>query len=279
MRLIHQEGYSLTVLWEEVPLLVYNYSQEFAKPFIHPLYAPGGLVLTQNSPSDHPHHRGVFVAWADVSGYDFWSEEKQPDPKKRGRILHQGFQSLRAKRDIALFEPIHRWLTPEGEEVLIEHPKWTVYAPEDPDWYLIDVELVYTSEKEVCFNTPPSYGGLALQLSSEIRGGLILNARDRVGVAGTYGCRAEWCGYAGQTREGRWVGLVVFDHKGNPRHPTFWFVKDEPSGFLSPAFTYAQAYLLQPNQPLRLRYRIAIHSSEPDFIEIQQQYTSYIWST
>lgn len=278
MRLVHQEGWSLTILWEDTPLLVYNYSQEFAKPFIHPLYAPGGFVLTQKGPPDPPYHRGVFVAWADVNSYDFWSEEKQPDPGKRGRILHQSFRSL-VEGDRAIFEPIHHWLTPEGEAILMERQKWTLYPPEDPDWYLIDVELEYTSEEEVSFNSPPSYGGLTLWLSSEIKRGLILNARDRRGISCTHGCQAEWCGYAGRTSEGRWVGLVIFDHKANPRHPTFWFIKDGPFSFLSPAFTYAQTYLLQPDQPLRLRYRIAIHSGEPDFIEIQQQYTSYIWST
>lgn len=34
--------------------------------YIHPLYAPGGKLLTVNAPADHAHHRGVFWGWHQI---------------------------------------------------------------------------------------------------------------------------------------------------------------------------------------------------------------------
>ncbi len=31
--------------------------------YIHPLYAPNGDTLTEESPADHPYHRGIFWSW------------------------------------------------------------------------------------------------------------------------------------------------------------------------------------------------------------------------
>lgn len=33
------------------------------KNYIHPLIAPGGACITEDAPSDHLHHRGIFWAW------------------------------------------------------------------------------------------------------------------------------------------------------------------------------------------------------------------------
>lgn len=34
--------------------------------FVHPLWSPGGAVITEDAPADHVHHRGVFWAWRRV---------------------------------------------------------------------------------------------------------------------------------------------------------------------------------------------------------------------
>jgi hypothetical protein len=43
--------------------------------YFHPVATPNGVVLTEVAPSDHPHHRGVFLAWVEMHGAvsgDFW---------------------------------------------------------------------------------------------------------------------------------------------------------------------------------------------------------------
>src|SRR5262245_37976541 len=43
--------------------------------YIHPLNTPSGKTVTEVAPADHPHHRGVFLAFMDMKGElpgDFW---------------------------------------------------------------------------------------------------------------------------------------------------------------------------------------------------------------
>src|SRR4029079_7586012 len=72
------------------PFTTYRYlpKGEFpikARPFFYPVLGPGGVNMTRHFPmrkdvdgdkTDHPHHRGLWVAFGDVNGTDNWSEEK-----------------------------------------------------------------------------------------------------------------------------------------------------------------------------------------------------------
>ena len=41
----------------------------------------------------------------------------------------------------------------------------------------------------------------------------------------TWGKRAKWCDYHGPV-EGKIMGVAILDHPQNPRHPTWWHVRD-----------------------------------------------------
>src|SRR5262249_17256350 len=40
-----------------------------------------------------------------------------------------------------------------------------------------------------------------------------------------WGKRAKWVDASGEI-EGRKLGVAIFDHPGNPRHPTWWHARD-----------------------------------------------------
>ena len=57
------------------PVMVFNYGPQLAPGvaedrrrccYIHPYYSPSGVVLTDDFPKDHLHHRGIFWAWPQV---------------------------------------------------------------------------------------------------------------------------------------------------------------------------------------------------------------------
>jgi hypothetical protein len=67
------------------PVFAYNEGMQLAPGvpedrrrccYVHPLYAPNGVVVTDDFPADHYHHRGLFWAWPVVSvgkeTYDLW---------------------------------------------------------------------------------------------------------------------------------------------------------------------------------------------------------------
>ncbi len=74
-----------TVMDGVKPVLVYNFSTvpvpvgvtgQYAvarSDYIHPLYGPDGEVLTKDYSPEHPHHRGLYWAWPEVT----WKGEKR----------------------------------------------------------------------------------------------------------------------------------------------------------------------------------------------------------
>ncbi|MCF6523951.1 PmoA family protein [Streptomyces sp. JJ36] len=42
------------------------------RPYLHPVTTPGGVVVTEEYPPDHPHHLGAGMAVADVDHRNFW---------------------------------------------------------------------------------------------------------------------------------------------------------------------------------------------------------------
>ncbi len=68
------------------PVFVYNYGMMLKEGvaqdrtrccYLHPVYAPNGVVITDDFPEDHPHHRGINWAWpvvtVDGKTYDLWT--------------------------------------------------------------------------------------------------------------------------------------------------------------------------------------------------------------
>jgi type 1 glutamine amidotransferase len=68
------------------PVFVYNYGvmlKEGTAPdrarccYLHPVYAPNGVAVTDDFPQDHPHHRGICWVWpivvVDGKTYDLWT--------------------------------------------------------------------------------------------------------------------------------------------------------------------------------------------------------------
>jgi hypothetical protein len=77
---------SLELSENGAPVLVYNHgmmlkqgvAEKFRRSsYLHPVYAPGGTVLTDDFPKDHPHHRGICWSWPIVRfenrTYDVWA--------------------------------------------------------------------------------------------------------------------------------------------------------------------------------------------------------------
>src|SRR5687768_2697842 len=67
---------------------------EVAKPYLYPLRAASGTVVTRRFPledapgdsKDHPQHRGLTFAHADLNGFNYWANEPS-NPGKKGKIV------------------------------------------------------------------------------------------------------------------------------------------------------------------------------------------------
>ena len=83
------------------------------------------------------------------------------------------------------------------------------------------------------------------------------------------------------------VGVAIFDHPENPRHPTRWHVRGyglfSANPFGLAAFTGNKSQsgdlTLEPGQSLRFRYRVVIHAGNAQSAGIAKLYDVYIQET
>jgi hypothetical protein len=103
----------------------------------------------------------------------------------------------------------------------------------------------------------------------------------------TWGKRADWCDYYGPV-EGRTVGLAIFDHPENPRHPTWWHVRDyglfaaNPFGrhdFEKLPNKTAGDLTVPAGQSVTFRYRFYLHEGNEQQANVAEKYREYVKST
>jgi hypothetical protein len=94
----------------------------------------------------------------------------------------------------------------------------------------MDFEItIHASEGKKVVMGDTKEGSMAIRLTSTMRvegkvakGHIVNSEGDTDG--GAWGKRAKWCDYYGPV-EGETVGVAIFDHPSNPKHPTWWHVR------------------------------------------------------
>lgn len=64
----------------------------------------------------------------------------------------------------------------------------------------------------------------ATMQADKVGKGHFVNAEGHRDEKDAWGKRAAWCDYYGPL-DGQVVGVAIFDHPQNPRHPTWWHVR------------------------------------------------------
>src|SRR5438045_1462408 len=121
----------------------------------------------------------------------------------------------------------------------------------------------------------------AMRLKGKVGHGHIVNS-EGVRDDETWGKRAEWCDYYGPV-EGQTVGVAIFDHPSNLRHPTWWHVRDyglfaaNPFGWHDFEKKPAGAgdYTLPSGKTMVLKYRFYIHRGDTEEAKVAQHYKDY----
>jgi len=112
-------------------------------------------------------------------------------------------------------------------------------------------------------------GSHNLKIDEPIRG-QILAAGGKSGPE-LMGDRADWLAYVGRHDGGNGDATIVFvDSPANPRHPTRWFVRDEPYACVWPAPFFDQILELPAGETLRPRYDVVVGAGERDAARIER---------
>ncbi len=260
--------------------------------YFHPVLGPGGAHMTRSWPMkevegedrDHPHHRSLWYSHGDVNGVDFWAESP-----KSGKIVHDKFLEVKSGTDSGVIRSANKWIAPDGSVTMTDERTFRVYARPNSE-RLFDFEVTLKAgDKDIVLGDTKE-GSMAVRVNESMRltqpkkqpgKGRIVQS---TGVAGdkTWGKRAEWCDYSGPV-DGKTVGIAIFDHPSNPKHPTWWHVRDYGLFAANPFGVHdfekqakgAGDMTIPAGKSITFKYRFYIHEGDEVAGKVAQRYRDY----
>lgn len=268
------------------------YFKNVPRPFCYPLIGPGEAPMTRNWPMkdapdeehDHKHHRSLWFTHGAVNGHDFWAEDRD-----FGKIVHEGFSKVASGKTAGLIQSRNKWVAADGSTICTDERTLRIFAPASPAERLMDLEVtIQASHGGLTFGDTKE-GSMAVRLAETMRlkgkvgKGHIVNS-EGVRDGETWGKRAPWCDYYGPVN-GKIVGIAIFDHPDNPRHPTWWHVRDyglfaaNPFGqhdFEKLPNKTAGNLVVPSGKSVTFRYRFYLHEGNEQDAKVAAKYAEYI---
>lgn len=269
------------------------------KPYLHPLRAASGAVVTRHFPmqkiagetTDHPHHTGLWFSHGDVNGVDFWANEPGNNRQNLGHVVLRRVGELRSGRQTGSISVAFDWRGPKQNFMLTEARTMVFYA--DPKLRTMDLDIQLTAVERVKFGDTKE-GTFAIRVASGLealakdsppnppRTGQMIDSEGRQGEANVWGKRASWVDVYGEV-DGEKLGVAIMDHPSNPRNPTYWHCRGYglcaanifgTRDFLADK-TQDGSLTLEPGEKLRLRYRVVIHPGDPQSANVAGMFKAY----
>jgi len=283
--------------WDGDVIHVFGNGEPFAtvhtgaepRPYIWPVYAPGSVAVTRNHPmgerdgeqSDHPHHQSLWLAHGNVNGFDFWHGKGHRERMQ----LDTTFASF-GHDPHGTIQCGYKWLVDDGTLVVYESRQMRFH--DYGDLRMIDVFVTFEAkEQDVVFgDTKEGTFAMrvhpALRVDGKVAAGDLRNSEGQHGKS-VWGKRARWIADHGVI-DGVEVGIAMFDHPKNPRHPTWWHARNYGLLAANPFGVHdfekkpkgTGDLVLKKGESLSLRYRIVLHRELQDDAELESLYADWI---
>ena len=263
-----------------------------AKPYLWPLYGPGGTPMTRDWPikkgtpgesTDHVHQKSVWFCHGDVipegleiknkpknvAGVDFWSEGKG-----HGRIVCRQHAEPKTADNHGSIVTVNEWQMADGRKILDETRTIRLYNFGDTRLFVFDIDL-HASVVPITFGDTKE-GSFGIRINDRITeksgNGKLENAEGKTGMKNCWGQLSAWCDYSGAV-SGRTVGLAILDDPKNP-FPACWHSRDyglmaaNPFGRAGPQALFpamkgrTDLVRLDKGAHLKLRYGLLIHPGD-----------------
>jgi hypothetical protein len=277
------------VIWQ------YNFNK-LGKPYFDPLCTVDGISLVWKSPPDHAWHHALWFSWKEINGLNYWEEDKETglakglsEVVKVSPVLGNDF-SAHIEMDLS-YHP------PQEPPVLYEKRNLKINTPDQQGNYHIDWQSIFTAgDGDVVLERTPiegqgggrrwgGYATLACRIDTKsLKDIRFLDSEGRVDLD-IHTMPTPWVDVSGKVAEDttRSVGLTIFDHAKNPRHPPSGYVIknwDEKHqllfAYMNPGFLYREGLKLKAKESFTLRYRIFIHEGSGEPAMLEKEFENYI---
>lgn len=245
------------------------------KPFFYPLNAHGVNVLRDwpigegrpGEAKDHPHHTGMYHAFGEVNGKEYWSKT----PIVPGKILRR-----EAGPAYARIVAENAW----GEDLLETHDVMVLDAGEDAvvDWTITlkaaNGPVVFAKDLKMA-----KEGSFSLRVAAglSLKGDAPEMMSDAKGNKGEKAIRADaapWVDYAGEVDQKK-VGVSVMNHPSSFRYPTTWHVRAYGLFAANPWLIKGEN-TLPKGESLLLRYRVYVHEGNAVQGKVADVFEGYV---
>ena len=262
--------------------------EDVPRPYFYPVIGPTGEPIIRHWPmkegkdeaKDHVHHRSLWFTHGDVNGHDFWSEGS-----KSGTIVHDKFLEVSPGRKVGIIQSQNKWVARDGKIICTDTRTHKFYNRADGQ--IMDFEItIHASDGKLVMGDTKE-GSMAIRLAptmrlkGEVGKGHILNSEGHRDGA-TWGKRAAWCDYYGPVKD-QVVGVAIFDHPENPKHPTWWHVRDYGLFAANPFGVHyfegkpkgAGDITINAGESLTFKYRWYFHKGDTRQGKVGEHYREY----
>jgi hypothetical protein len=266
------------------------YFKDVPRPYCYPIIGPEGVRMNREWPMksiegeehDHPHHRSLWYAHGEINGHDFWAEGA-----KSGKTLHDKFVKVESGK-VGTIQSRNKWVTVDGKTICTDERTLRFAGKGDERQIDYDVTIM-ASEGEVTMGDTKE-GSMSIRLNESMRliqpkkkkgEGHIVNS-EGVRDDETWGKRAKWVDYYGPI-DGKTVGVAMFDHPQNPKHPTWWHVRDYGLFAANPFGVHdfekkpkgTGDLVIPAGKSVTFRYRFVFHKGDEKQGRVAEMYDKY----
>lgn len=238
--------------------------------YIHPMYGPRGDLLTEDFPSDHHHHKGIWMPWtgAEFRGaeLDFWNLGK-----RQGTVQFAGYRGIENGPIYGRILVGHQHVDLRGGEprrtVLDETWDVRVWSGAGPT---TDHRVWDITSTQTCVTDSPlhlkayRYGGLGWRGPKSWNGpGYQILTSEGKTRRDSHATHSRWCAHSGDV-DGQRTTVVVLCHPSNERYPEPMRTWNNGMVFFNYVPPQKQPMDLAPWEPNVFRYRFYIHDGGID---------------
>ena len=280
------------------PFTTFYYGAEWPKPFLHPLREASGLVVTRGFPletnagesNDHHWHRGLWFAHGDINGVDFWRETSgdpardQKLPLPIGRIVSKSHPKAQSGKKKGFLIAEFDLVAPNKKVLGTLRLSFTFHRLAGHN--VVDVQAVIRADHGMPLKMGDTEEGLLgfrfADAFKQERGATLTNSEGLKGTENIWGKRARWVDYSTEL-QGRRLGVAIFDHPSNPKHPTFWHARGYGLNAANPFGehdfyndkTRDGSVTIPDKGELTFRYRVLIHQGGLDSTKVEPLYAAF----
>lgn len=272
------EGRSLSLSGEHGLVWTLHFDPALPHFYFDPLRTGDGRDVAWASPPDHLWHYGLWFSWKHINDVNYWEIAKD-SAYPAGRTLIEKIEVLETSQKACRVR-LSMSLRPaaDADPIARETVLLRVETPRAGGAYAIDWLQQTEALTGLELASPRGYGGLSIRAAEAWKDPAFVSSNgpcDFGSESILITPPATWLDVTA-TANGKPVGIALFDHPSNPRHPTPWFLVNRtltagpntPAGSRPPwPFIYANAAItpgtplqLVKGQTLTLFYRVLPHA-------------------